>query len=64
MKNVIEGQSIRGTEKVLGVPVVTKKRSRGNRMKDNDIFYEPDYRQSKVFSDEEEADLAKCIRKG
>ncbi|KAF9789054.1 hypothetical protein SFRURICE_005656, partial [Spodoptera frugiperda] len=65
VKEILKGNTIKGTAKLYDVPLLILKRyaRKQQRQPDVKISYKPDYRQSKVFTEEEETELAKYCEK-
>ncbi|CAG4990417.1 unnamed protein product [Parnassius apollo] len=64
VNKVLEGNAIEGTAKEYNVPIMTlKKYARKQMDQKNEITYEPNYRQSQVFTKEEELHLAMYLEK-
>lgn len=59
---VLAGGTLKGTAKKYGIPLMTLKRySRRQRDASEEIQYQPNYRQSQIFAEAEEKDLAKYL---
>lgn len=64
VNKVLEGKTIKGTAKKYNVPIMTLKRyARQQKDQENEITYEPNYRQFQIFTKEEELHLAKYLEK-
>lgn len=59
---VLAGGTLKGTSRQYGIPLMTLKRySRRQKEESVEIQYEPNYRKSQIFTEEEEKDLAKYL---
>lgn len=59
---MLAGGTLKGTAKKYGIPLMTLKRySRRQRDASEEIQYQPNYRQSQIFAEAEEKDLAKYL---